>query len=209
MRSLANWLLILILSALLNVLAIPVIAQNNIILKGDTLIVNKQAKFWINEEITFGKGTMPDKSFSYIYEAPNSLSKLINYSRKKKLLSPVYTGYKAKIVKFEKAIGHNKKDYNYNVIVLEIASGKRYWCDFSNAFKYNEILLKENAIPADSQLNTISDNKDKDEQLKDLKQLLDDGQISQHEYDIRKKKLLDSQKKVSAKSKNSKPVTAF
>ena len=118
-----------------------VCAQHNITLKGDTLILNNQAKFWINEEVSFGSGTMPDKTYSYIYEAPNSLQKLVN-NRKRKLLSPGYKGYKSKIVKFEKEIGHNSKDYDYNILVLEMPDGRRYWCDVVNAFSNHEILLK-------------------------------------------------------------------
>jgi hypothetical protein len=122
-------------------LAMHVCAQHNTTLHGDTLIVNNEAKFWINEEVSFGSGTMPDQAYSYIYEAPNSLQKLIN-NRKRKLLSPGYKGYKSKIVKFEKEVGHNKKDYNYNIIVLEVPDGKRYWCDVVNAFSNHEILLR-------------------------------------------------------------------
>lgn len=122
-------------------LAMNVCAQHDITIKGDTLILNNRAKFWINEEISLGLGTMPDKAYSYIYEAPNGLQKLIS-NRKRKLLSPGYKGYKSKIVKFEKEIGHNKKDYDYSVLVLEMPDGKKYWCDVVNAFSNHEILVK-------------------------------------------------------------------
>ncbi|MEP6950259.1 MAG: hypothetical protein ABI863_13325 [Ginsengibacter sp.] len=122
-------------------LAMNVCAQQNITVKGDTLIVGNEAKFWINQEISFGSGTMPDKAYSYIYEAPNSLQKLIK-NRKRKLLSPGYNGYKSKIVKFEKEVGHNSKDYNFSILVLEMPDGRKYWCDAANAFNNHEIILK-------------------------------------------------------------------
>ena len=56
-------------------------------MKGDTLILNSDAKFWLNEEIIFGTGTMPNHEYSYIYEAPSGLQKLVS-NHKKKLLSP-------------------------------------------------------------------------------------------------------------------------
>ena len=115
-------------------------AQNTM-LSGDTLILNKEAKFWINEEIIFGSGTMPDRTYSYIYEAPNSLQKLVN-NHKRKLLSPGYKGFKAKVVKFEKEIGHNKKGYDYTILVLEMPNGTKYWCDVKNAYANHEIVLK-------------------------------------------------------------------
>jgi len=141
MKRITNSLLKLLMIAVYISAVIHVSAQNNIILKGDTLILNNNAKFWINEEVMFGSGTMPDKTYSYIYEAPNSLQKLIS-DRRKKLLSPGYKGYKCKIIKFEKEIGRNRKNYNYSIIVLEMPDGKRYWCDVANAFSNYEILLK-------------------------------------------------------------------
>ena len=120
--------------------AINVSAQHSI-LNGDTLILSNHEKFWLNEEVIFGTGTMPDRTYSYIYEAPNSLQKLIK-DRKRKLLSPAYKGYKSKIVKFEKEIGHNKKEYDYSILVLEMADGKKYWCDIGSAFSNHEIVLR-------------------------------------------------------------------
>jgi hypothetical protein len=142
-------------------------AQNNISVKGDTLVLNNSAKFWINQEITFGIGTMPDRNYSYIYEAPNNLQKLIS-SHKKKLLTSGFEGFKARIVKFEKEIGHNKKDYSYDVLVLETPNGNRYWCNVANAYASNEIVIKSapqvaKATPAkktsDTQSNTSKKGK--------------------------------------------------
>ena len=105
-------------------------AQNTS-MHGDTLVLNGQAKFWLNEELQFGSGTMPDKTYSYIYDAPNGLQKLVN-DHKKKLMSAGYRGYKCKIVKFEKEIGHAKKENPFTILVLEMPNGTRYWCDVQN-----------------------------------------------------------------------------
>jgi hypothetical protein len=214
MKRLTDCLLRMLINAVYILPVMHVSAQNNILLKGDTLILNNQAKFWINEEVKFGSGTMPDKTYSYIYEAPNSLQKLININtRRRKLLSSGYKGYKSKIVKFEKEIGHNKKDYNYNILVLEMPDGKRYWCDVVNAFNNHEIQLNapENNIVQVTKTESNNDPEDVNAELKKLKQLLDNGSISQQEYDIRKKKILDSQKVTSKhpKTLKSKPVSVF
>jgi len=116
------------------------IAQHTL-LNRDTLILNDGIKFWINEEVIFGSGTMPDRTYTYVYEAPNSLQKLVN-NHKRKLLSPGFKGYKSKIIKFEKEIGHNKKGYDYTILVLEMPDGAKYWCDAKNAFSNHEIVLK-------------------------------------------------------------------
>ena len=141
MRRLSYYLLRLFISLGYILPAMNVFAQHNITIDGDTLILGNREKFWINEEISFGSGTMPDKTYSYIYEEPNGLQKLIN-NRKRKLLQPGYNGYKSKIVKFEKEIGHNSKAYDYSILVLEMPDGKRYWCDVVNALSNREILLK-------------------------------------------------------------------
>ncbi len=116
-------------------------AQNNIVLKGDTLILDNNAKFWVNEEVTIGEGSLPDRNYSYIYEAPNSLQKLVKYHHKKKLLPAAFKGYRSRIVKFEKSIGHDKDNYTYDIVVLEMPNGKRYWCNVVKAFDNHEILL--------------------------------------------------------------------
>jgi hypothetical protein len=190
-------------------------AQNNISIKGDTLILNNHAKFWINEEVVFGQGTMPNKSYSYIYEAPNSLQKIIN-NHKRKLLSRGHQGYKSKVVKFEKEIGRNKKEYNYSIIVLETPEGKRYWCDVANAFNNQEIQFRTDESNVAQQKDTDANNNnsaDVNAELSRLKKLLDDGSISQDQYDLLKKKLLDSQKTSSTskrpKTTKAKPVTIF
>ena len=131
---------IFIIETLSLLFVINVFSQNTV--NGDTLHINDQAKFWISEELVFGTGTMPDGSYNYIYEAPNSLQKLIN-NHKKKLLLPGYRGYKSKVIKFEREIGHSKKDFTYSILVLETANGNRYWCDAANALNNHEILLKE------------------------------------------------------------------
>lgn len=214
MSRLSYYLLRIFISSGYILPAMNVSAQHNITLKGDTLILNNQEKFWISEEISFGSGTMPDKTYSYIYEEPNGLQKLIN-NRRRKLLSPGYKGYKSKIVKFEKEIGHNSKEYDYSILVLEMPDGKKYWCDVVNAFSNHEILLKttENnaAVVTKDVENKNSDNVTAE--LARLKKLLDSGAISQNEYDLQKKKLLNSQKSASAskhpKTSTSKPVSVF
>jgi hypothetical protein len=140
MRRIKYYMVKIFISALYILFATNLFAQHTM-LNGDTLILSKDAKFWLNEELIFGSGTMPDRSYTYIYEAPNSLQKLVN-NRKRKLLSPGYKGFKSKIVKFEKEIGHNKKEYDYTILVLEMPNGTKYWCDVKNAYTNHEIVLK-------------------------------------------------------------------
>jgi len=113
--------------------------STNIIVKGDTLILENGSKFWIGEEVTLGTGLAPDKSFVYIYESPASLKNILTISKKRKSIPVMYSGHAAMIKKFEKD-GIHKKDYGYNIIVLQFVDGKQYWCDVQNALNNNEIL---------------------------------------------------------------------
>jgi hypothetical protein len=120
------------------------LSAQRISMKGDTLLLGDDAKFWLNEEIVFGTGTMPNHEYSYVYEPPSSLQKLVN-NRKRKFLSPAYKGSKSRIVKFEKEVGHNKKGYDYSILVLQMPNGSKYWCDVKDAYANHEILLKGEA----------------------------------------------------------------
>lgn len=140
MRRIRYYIIAIFISSVCILFATNLFAQHTV-LSGDTLVLSKDAKFWLNEELIFGSGTMPDRSYTYIYEAPNSLQKLVN-NRKRKLLSPAFKGFKSKIVKFEKEVGHNKKGYDYTILVLEMPNGTKYWCDIKNAYTNHEVVLK-------------------------------------------------------------------
>lgn len=112
---------------------------NNIMLKGDTMILESGTKFWIGEEVTLGTGLAPDKSFVYIYESPSSIKNILTVSKKRKSIPIMYAGHTGMIKKFEKD-GIHKKNYEYNIIVLKFVDGKQYWCDVQNALTNNEIL---------------------------------------------------------------------
>jgi hypothetical protein len=130
--------------------------SNNIIVKGDTLILDNGSKFWIGEEVTLGTGLAPDKSFVYIYESPVALKNILLSSKKRKSIPIMYAGHAGMIKKFEKD-GLHKKDYVYNIIVLQFVDGKQYWCDVQNALTNNEIL---SGLPDITLTNTFKNEKD-------------------------------------------------
>lgn len=107
-------------------------AQTDIALKGDTLILPNGTKFWLNEEVTLGVGTAPDKSFNFIYE-PGLYGVL-----KRKPLSASYYNKKAVIRKFEKDANY-RHSYAYNIIVLDFGDKHKYWCDVRGALDNNEL----------------------------------------------------------------------
>ena len=154
--------------------AVQVSAQTDIVVKGDTLLLPNGSKFWLGEQVTLNSGSLPDKSFNYIYE-PEKL-----YIVKKKLLSGSYGGLTANITKFQRD-GAYKGSYSYNIIVLDFGRKKTFWCDVQGAIDNNEIV---NNLP-----NTIKPASDKAAQLAKLKKLLDSGDITKEQYETLKSKL--------------------
>ena len=130
--------------------------SNNIIVKGDTLILDNGTKFWIGEEVTVGTGMSADKSYLFIYESPSSLKNIIVNLNKRKPMTALYAGHTGMVKKFEKQHGH-KNDYGYSIIVLQFIDGKQYWCDVQNASTNNEILSGQ---PNNTLTNTTQNVKD-------------------------------------------------
>ena len=113
--------------------ALRVYAQTNILLKGDTLILPDGAKFWKGEEVTLGDGSMPDRSFMYIY-TPEIL-----HMTKKKPLASIFSSRKAIIKNFKKD-GEYKHGYSYNILVLDFGDIRHYWCDVAGAVANKELI---------------------------------------------------------------------
>ena len=116
--------------------------------------------------MVFGSGTKADKSYTYIYEAPSGFQKIVA-DHKRKSLSSVYKGSKSRIIKFEKALGHNKKGFDYTILVLEMPNGTKYWCDARNAYANHEIV--SNASGDNGAQLSKNDSKDNANDLKNKK----------------------------------------
>lgn len=122
-----------IFSLLTLAIALQAHAQTDIAVKGDTLILPSGAKFWLNEEVTLGIGTAPDKSFNFIFE-PGSLGIM-----KRRPLGAGYYSKKAVIRKFEKDANY-RHSYTYNIIVLDFGDRHKYWCDVRGALDNKELV---------------------------------------------------------------------
>jgi hypothetical protein len=168
-------------------IALKATAQTSITVKGDTLLLPNGSKFWLGKEVTLSSGSLPDKSFNFIYQ-PELL-----YLKKKKPLDASYAGQKAVIKKFQRD-GIYKGGYAYNIIVLAFTGGKTFWCDVQNALSSNEIAGNRTEPPTS-----------KEARLLKLKKLLDDGEISTDEYRTLKNKLMNSDAPVN-KTKSKTPI---
>ena len=150
-------------------------AQDQIIAKGDTLILPNGSKFWLNEQVTLGTGSQPDRTFAYVY-LPEMLRIV-----KKKPADANYSGQMATVKKFQRD-GVYKNSYSYNILVLEFSDRRRYWCDIQGAVSTNEIIdpNKKSGAP-----------ETKEARLARLQKLYDSGQITKEEYDTLKAKIVN------------------
>jgi hypothetical protein len=105
----------------------------NIITRGDTIILQNGAKFWIGEQITLGNPSLPNGGFSFIY-----FPELLHLT-KKGPLNAKYGGQQATIKKFQRD-GAYKGGFSYNIIVLEFSDRRRFWCDVAPALDSKEII---------------------------------------------------------------------
>jgi len=150
-------------------------AQDQIIAKGDTLVLPNGSKFWMNEQVTLGSGSSPDRTFNFIY-MPEMLRIV-----KKKPADANYSGQVATVKKFQRD-GAYKNSYSYNILVLEFSDRRRYWCDIEGAVSANEII--------DPNRKT-GGAESKETRLARLQKLYDSGQITRDEYETLKSKIVN------------------
>ena len=167
-------------------------AQDQIVAKGDTLILPNGAKFWLNEQITLGSGSLQDKSFAFVFkpELP-----LIN---KRSPADANFAGQTGTIKKFQRD-GAYKNSYSYNILVLDF-NRQRLWCDIQFALSANEIVDNNSKSgQADS----------KQARLARLQKLLDSGQITKDEYETLKGKILSEKDSTPDTKKSSDAPQVF
>ncbi|MFX1707661.1 SHOCT domain-containing protein [Chitinophaga sp. CC14] len=140
------------------------------------------------DELKIGKGSMPNKTFSFIYQSPAGFATETsgdNYSNKRY----AGTNMAGKSTKVKSLIAYGNKKTGYT-IVARVGFGElvNYWIEIDNAVEGGE-LIPPAAYAKKEQSGTSTGGSVADE-LKKLKELLDSGALTQEEYNAQKKKLL-------------------
>lgn len=140
------------------------------------------------DELKIGKGSMPNKTFSFIYQSPAGFATETsgdNYSNKRY----AGTNMAGKSTKVKSLIAYGNKKTGYT-IVARVGFGElvNYWIEIDNAVEGGE-LIPPAAYAKKEQSGTSTGGSIADE-LKKLKELLDSGALTQEEYNAQKKKLL-------------------
>lgn len=174
-------------------IAFKAAAQNQIVVRGDTLVLPSGSKFWLGEQITLKSGSLPNGTFNYIYyPIPLDIAK-------GKPLKAFYSGRTATIEKFEKDKSY-KNSYSYNILVINFGDRKKFWCDVLGALSSNEITDPNGGAakggPADS----------REARLAKLKKAYDDGDITKEDYESLKAKIMNEKDSSAPAKKNDGPV---
>lgn len=160
-------------------------------IKEDTLYTSQGLKIAKGQMMQLGAGTMPDGSFKYIRVSRYSLLRTQPWYKdfpnnrgiaEANALPSDQAGLKYKVYSVED-IGNNKRGHVYYALI-GITKIMKYEVDVENAIKSGEIVLPGYNPSAGTTVSVA------DELLK-LKQLLDNGAISQAEFDTQKKKMLN------------------
>lgn len=133
------------------------------------------------EDITLGSGTMPNKYFAFIYETPSNW----NVPDRERLTS-FSNGKKAKV---KTLLVRGSKRAGYQIIArIGIGTLTNYWVELDNAIESGEVAIPE---PYASRLNPPAGTSfSVADEIRKLKNLLDEGVLTKEEFEAQKRKLL-------------------
>lgn len=144
----------------------------------------------VGDTIHFGKGTLPNHAFTFIYEAPLSILGTEGTGNDQlNGLNSLKAGEANKgIIKRFDMEGTTKGGFT-GIAVVGIGFTTRYYVELEDALDGGEIIA-----PAQYRNNPQAEGENKEislsDKLKKWKDLLDSGAITQDEYNVQKKKLL-------------------
>ena len=168
-----------ILLALLLIITTSIINAQTKIIK-DTLFLSDGSKIIKGQDLHFGSGTNTvTRGFNFIYTSP------ISMIAPKTELPANWTGQKMLVDDFKKY--HGKRTGNKFYVILRGGNIVKYWCDIEPALESKEVII--NGINA--QAGNVNYKVSVADELIKLKKLKDDGVITEDEFQVQKKKLLD------------------
>ena len=176
---------------LFSILCIPVLASAQSEypqFKKDTLYINEYDWYVKGAKLKTGRGTLPDGKFKYITTSPTSFVALMSATQENptKGIIPLGANYTGLLLEAKqyKRLGNKKRGFKYYLIV---GGGNivNYYVDIESALATGEIISNKPSGNKEDKASVSTAD-----ELKKFKALLDDGAITQEEYDAQKKKLL-------------------
>lgn len=158
----------------------------------DTLILNDGNRFVIGEQLKLGRGSGNNNSFIYIYLSPTNWVNVAsgNPNNTDRSLPATWANNEMQIKDF-KLNGTKKQGFKWYV-VLGGGNIANYWCEIVQALDSGEVetpLTKEKSKAETT--TVIQQAPSKAAELKALKELLDEGVLTQEEFETEKQKILN------------------
>lgn len=157
----------------------------------DTLFLNDGNKFVIGEKLYLGHGTSHNKSFTYVYISPNNWVSVMG-GNVDRYLPATWANNELQIKDF-KLYGRKKTGYKWYIVV---GGGNivNYWCEINEALEAGEVItpITQAKKAEQNQPIVIQQATSKADELKKLKELLEEGILTQEEFDTEKQKILNS-----------------
>lgn len=163
----------------------------------DTLFTTSGYKIIVGQDISLGTGSTPDGDFKFVRRNSSGFGTMMvmtnnnGYNKSELSLPRNMAGHKGKVVKIVTR-GNKKIGKTYEPLIT-LGSG-RWEIDVDNAIATGEIVVPDEFKPKPKVATTIVEVKTQisvADELTKLKKLLDDGVLTQEEYDAQKKKLLE------------------
>ncbi len=165
---------------LLSLLVLSTVLSNAQFIRGtytDSLTV-MNFKFKVGDTIRIGQGSSPERNFRYIYErhfygAPNGIASELYVIKNLKIVTDKKTGFNT---------------YYGFIKLAGLITGGDYAINLESAIRYKEIISINN-LDFNNENKNSSKLSNADE-LKKLKDLLDQGILTQEEFNTEKMKIL-------------------
>lgn len=139
--------------------------------------------YHVGDTIKFGRGTGVNSSFAFVQMGTGATA-----MGARGVVGANWSGFNAIIKKIKKM---TIKGATVVYFVVGTGGPARFNVGIEDALAVGEVVNPNKGN--DVQQNTLNKQKNKTERLKDLKELLDSGILTQEEFDTEKKKILDEE----------------
>lgn len=165
-------------------------------MEGDTLITSSGFRIAVGQELTVGTGTTPDGDFRFIRRNSTGFGTMMMstgnnaYDKSQLSLTRSMAGHKGKVTKIVKR-GNNRTGIVYQPLI-SFGMGQ-YEIDIENAIAAGELVVPEpfRKRPGGEGAGGSATGLSVADELLKLKKLMDQGILTQAEYEAQKKKLLE------------------
>jgi hypothetical protein len=169
------------------------ISRDTVIKKELAIILTNDSIIQAGSVLKCGRGTLPNGSFKYLHTSNANWALLMGgtqdeIARGGTPLGKGYGGLNLNVKSIQKQ-GSKKRGYRY---YIKVGGGNivNYQVELDDAIAVGEVIGPNVSAPAVAAATPVTNNTDPAELLKKLKNLVDQGAITQDEYDSTKKKIL-------------------